>query len=387
MCLTRMSCAVVFMLALLVPQTIHAAPAPEAEASSARAGITLEPVRAHWPIAREAGGQWGIVGEVVVSHTWPIAVEVQAISVTLRDVEGRLVAHRRYDDQVSLAGLLRVATVETDSARWRPSGTLTFNSDEHAIAFVAELVKRRPASATVRVEFANRRPSSITVPLEVYEPPQRFTWPTVSDGRPWLATATAGTPPHSQGGAILHQGHLAVSQRFAMDLRQIDEALGTHPVGATAKEAYYAWGQPVVSMGSGRVVAVVQDQPDYEIGAEIPPTQHPAGNYVVVQYGPAAFAVFAHLQQASGLVQVGQWVERGQMLALVGNSGSTSEPHLHVHVTDRWSSTTDPVAAFFLSQGVPALFWNAQVYREGVWLPLRGTAPTEFDIVVAGERP
>ncbi len=59
---------------------------------------------------------------------------------------------------------------------------------------------------------------------------------------------------------------------------------------------------------------------------------------------------------------------------------------LHVHLADRWRRDQDPLAAFYLSQGVPALFWGGQVLRDGAWVPMRGTTPTEFDIVVPDGR-
>lgn len=55
-----------------------------------------------------------------------------------------------------------------------------------------------------------------------------------------------------------------------MDLLQIDGIVRTYPEGATAKEAYCVWGEEALSAGHGRVVAVVADQPDLEIGEPRP---------------------------------------------------------------------------------------------------------------------
>lgn len=382
-----MSCKLPFALSLALALVVPASMRVSAAPGAADLTVRLDPVRPRWPVAREPGGEWGIVGEVVASHALPTPATIRAVTIAVRDEEGRLLAHRRYETGDALAGMLRVATAEPDVERWRPSGTMAFTSAERAVVFVAELVASRPASVAIGYDIDGQRPAWVTVPLEAYQTPQRLGWPTGFDGRPWIATGTAGTPPHSQGGALLHDGRLFISQRFALDLRQIDGQLNTHPPGTADKEAYYAWGQAVRSMARGRVVYVANGDPDLEIGAPIPSMQHPAGNHVVVQHGPAAFAVYAHLQQGSVAVAKDQWVERGQLLARVGNSGASSEPHLHVHLADRWQAASDPVAAFYLSQGLPALFWGAQVYREGVWLSLRGTTPTESDIVVPAERP
>ena len=46
------------------------------------------------------------------------------------------------------------------------------------------------------------------------------------------------------------------------------------------------------------------------------------------------YPVYAHLQPGSLRVKLGDKVRRGQTLGLVGNSGNSTEPHLHFHITD-----------------------------------------------------
>ncbi len=58
------------------------------------------------------------------------------------------------------------------------------------------------------------------------------------------------------------------------------------------------------------------------------------GNYIVLDLGGGRYAFYAHLQPDSLRAAVGDKVERGQVLALVGNSGNSTEPHLHFHVSD-----------------------------------------------------
>lgn len=369
------------VVAIGVLQLVAHGSAPVRAAEFERATLRLSTVRERWPIAREPGGQWGVIGEVIARHDLPRAVDVRQIEVALVDGFGRLLSREQHDTPAALAGLLRIATADGEAEPWRPAGTTVFGSTERAAAFVAALSPARPAWAMVAMTTDDGSSQRVVVPLDVYDGPLLL-WPTAAGSEPWVATSTAGNPAHWMGGAIVQGGRLSISQRFALDLRQIDGQFQTHPAGATDKEAFYAWGEEVRSMGRGRVVDVVRDDPDFEIGQAAPPTQHPAGNYVVVQHGPKAFAVYAHLRRASASVQIGDWVERGQPLAQVGNSGSSSEPHLHVHMADHWRADLGSTAAFFLSQGVPALFWGAQVIRDGAWLSLRGTTPTEFDIIV-----
>jgi murein DD-endopeptidase MepM/ murein hydrolase activator NlpD len=59
-----------------------------------------------------------------------------------------------------------------------------------------------------------------------------------------------------------------------------------------------------------------------------------AGNDVVVDLGGGKFAFYAHLQPHSLRVRVGDRVQRGQVLGLVGNSGNSTAPHLHFQISD-----------------------------------------------------
>ncbi|MFE0461586.1 peptidoglycan DD-metalloendopeptidase family protein [Kitasatospora sp. NPDC058965] len=64
-----------------------------------------------------------------------------------------------------------------------------------------------------------------------------------------------------------------------------------------------------------------------------PPTLRyapPYGNHVVLDTGDAVVKL-AHLRPGSVTVTVGQHVEAGRLLGEVGNSGNSTEPHLHLH--------------------------------------------------------
>jgi murein DD-endopeptidase MepM/ murein hydrolase activator NlpD len=65
----------------------------------------------------------------------------------------------------------------------------------------------------------------------------------------------------------------------------------------------------------------------------IPPardTEKPAGNYVLIECGDIE-VLLAHMQQGSVTVAVNDQVSTGEPLGKVGNSGNTTEPHLHIH--------------------------------------------------------
>lgn len=64
-----------------------------------------------------------------------------------------------------------------------------------------------------------------------------------------------------------------------------------------------------------------------------------AGNHVILDCGEFV-VLLAHLRQGSVQVTVGQTVGKAQVIGQVGNSGNTSEPHLHIHAQRRGAAGT-----------------------------------------------
>ena len=58
------------------------------------------------------------------------------------------------------------------------------------------------------------------------------------------------------------------------------------------------------------------------------------GNCLIIDQGHNEYAVYAHLKPGSLGIRRGDKVRTGQVLGLCGNSGNSSEPHLHFHLQD-----------------------------------------------------
>ena len=67
------------------------------------------------------------------------------------------------------------------------------------------------------------------------------------------------------------------------------------------------------------------------IPGELNPIYIP-GNSVILRTENNEFLFFAHFKQNSIAVKMGQKVKQGELLGLCGNSGNSSEPHLHYHI-------------------------------------------------------
>ena len=130
-------------------------------------------------------------------------------------------------------------------------------------------------------------------------------------------------------------------QSYGVDLVRINR-VGLRVLGLLPADpsAYLIYGDPVLAPCRGRVVFAEDG------AADMPPPQadraHMAGNHVILDC-ESVWIVLGHLQRGSVAVHVGQITELGHVLGLVGNSGNTGEPHLHVHA-QRAGSTIAPLS-------------------------------------------
>jgi hypothetical protein len=155
------------------------------------------------------------------------------------------------------------------------------------------------------------------------------------------------------GGRSVEQNYHAatVGQRFALDIVQTGADQRSYTGDGKKNEDYLAFGAPVLAPGSGIVTVVVSDVAD-----NVPGTMNVAqlaGNHVLIDHGSGEYSLLAHFQHQSIVVRQGDRVEAGQLLGKCGNSGNSSEPHIHYHLQD------SPVP--LEGQGLPIFFKAAIV--------------------------
>ena len=138
-----------------------------------------------------------------------------------------------------------------------------------------------------------------------------------------------------------------VDQRFAIDVVQIVNG-STFIGNGTSNEDYYCYGDTLYAPGSGQVVEM-----ENTIAENIPGetnTNQLFGNYVILDHGNGEFSVLAHFIKNSIIVNIGNLVSKGQVIGLCGNSGNSTEPHLHYHLQNKPSIGQ--------GEGLPAQFRN-----------------------------
>lgn len=143
-------------------------------------------------------------------------------------------------------------------------------------------------------------------------------------------------------------------QSYGVDLIEIDR-FGLHASGIQPRdpEAYRIYGKPVYSPCDGTVLASRNDRPDMPV--PIMDLAVIEGNHVLLNCDRFV-VLLAHFRPGSVVVLVGDQVKVGMQLGVIGNSGKTSEPHLHISAqlpgTPAEPLSGDPLAMTFAGRHV-----------------------------------
>ena len=145
-----------------------------------------------------------------------------------------------------------------------------------------------------------------------------------------------------------------LAEAYAYDFLQIGPNGRSYQREGAQNSDYFAYGKKVLAAQAGTVVYVRTDITDNEPGD--PNLNTPGGNVVIIDHGGGHFGYYAHLKPRTISVKVGTKVKAGDPLGEVGNSGDSTEPHLHFHVMN----AANPDQA----DGIPVVFenWKAQAY-------------------------
>ena len=158
---------------------------------------------------------------------------------------------------------------------------------------------------------------------------------------------------NSPADKVPSHGTRQLGQKYAIDVFQdsgrplID---GWWPAMRRPDDGFRAFGEPILAVADATVVRASDGQRDHlsrnswpgylylmlveAVGRSIGGPHRVLGNHVVLDLGDGVYAAYAHLKRDSVAVGVGDRVTAGQLIGRCGNSGNTSEPHLHFQLMD-----------------------------------------------------
>ncbi|WP_243454598.1 M23 family metallopeptidase [Desulfosporosinus fructosivorans] len=174
-----------------------------------------------------------------------------------------------------------------------------------------------------------------------YQPAIRYSLPFSGQ---WTAVNGGPDKKTSHSWSIL-------TQRYAYDFLILDDNGQSCSGDKALLPNYYCYGREVLAPADGVVVEAIDKYPDSRTSGN-GSVDHTAkdirGNYIVIRHAAKEYSLIAHLLPQSIKVKAGRQVKRGEHIAQCGNSGNTTEPHIHFQIQDGKS--------FLASAGLPISF-------------------------------
>jgi len=159
----------------------------------------------------------------------------------------------------------------------------------------------------------------------------------------WIAGDSVSDRPDAahRRAVMIDDGHAWLAQRFAIDWVQyqtVDGKRTTWKGPEDRNESYFCYDKLIYSVAAGDVVDASDGMPDNVPhsgkNAVTVDFQNAAGNHAVIEIAPHRFVLYAHIRPGTLQVKKGDHVSVGQIIGHVGNTGSSAEPHLHMHIDD-----------------------------------------------------
>jgi len=159
------------------------------------------------------------------------------------------------------------------------------------------------------------------------------------------------------------------NQRFAIDFNKVGDDGLFNKNNGTQNSDYYCYEEDLIAVADGIVVGVKDSIPDNPHPPQIEKFKIPTdgtGNFVLLDIGNGIIATYAHCLIYSIKVHVGDTLKKGDFIAKIGNSGNSTGPHLHFHLSKPDYAVvkrTDIVGMFIVAEGVSYVFDDYILYH------------------------
>jgi murein DD-endopeptidase MepM/ murein hydrolase activator NlpD len=154
-----------------------------------------------------------------------------------------------------------------------------------------------------------------------------------------------------------------------VQVQTVDGKLTTWNGSEDKNASYFCYDQPILSVADGKVVdasdGMAENVPHSGTYAEPITFDNAGGNHVVVEIAPRRYAFYAHMRPGTVAVKVGSQVHAGDLIGHVGNTGSSTEPHLHFHIDDEPSFLAGDGVPFAFTKGLASAAVEADVSAPG----------------------
>ena len=313
------------------------------------------------PWAFQADGKWHLVYELHVTNLGKSDCLLTRLDVLPGGSDAKAIASY---SGAELAGMIaRPGQTVTENAKIGPGAFaivymwVTFDKFEDVPARLMHRMAMKIGDYPEAISFEAVPVSPNRSPVVVIGSPLR--------GENWVAANGPSNTSQHRRAFIPVNGRAYISQRFAIDWVEENADGKTYQGDSTDNKNYRAYGAEIHAVADG-VVTQTKDGIPQNVPNEKPVVpitlETVGGNHVIVDIGNGLYAFYAHMQSGSVRVKVGERVKRGQVLGLLGNSGNSSEPHLHFHIC----SANSELAC----EGLPYAFAEYELQGKGEsWKP------------------
>lgn len=267
--------------------------------------------------------------------------------------------HGRFLSPVSaelklFSGLTLVRTEHLEGGaleRMRKYPVTRFSPQKHIYSFRHNLSVPQPLAVDRilytfigRAKNGTEHRANLEIPVTIYRPTAKLIFPV-------------------KGKAVVTTGHefyelehkYEWSQQFGIDIVALGDNFELARNDGLRNEDYVGFAtREILAPAAGEVVYARNDVPDGRVKAEYLKMKDGitaiAGNLVIIDHGTGEFSIFCHMQRGSVRVQPGQKVAQGEVIGLMGASGSPGLPHLHYQL--------QAGPELFGADGLPLIFEN-----------------------------
>jgi hypothetical protein len=204
-------------------------------------------------------------------------------------------------------------------------------------------------------------------------------------GDRWLAANGPSNTSIHRRAVIVLDGRPRVPERYAIDWIKLGDDGNSYSGDQYKNSSYHAYDVPILAVADGKIITVKDGLPE-----NVPQKSKPVGiqtlvtmpgNHVIEDVGGGLYVGYAHLIPGTIAVKAGEHVHRGQVLGRLGNSGNSTEPHLHLQVCN--------APSFLICEGVPMEFQRMSLTKYRI--EKHGETPVKLTVEgtreVSGEEP
>ena len=235
-------------------------------------------------------------------------------------------------------GVVQSKSIDTKQLEGGASGITFFDVRYRKIEDVPRLLSHR---LSIMIRDNDQPVTEYTDPIEVGSQAAVVISPPLVGSRWWNGNGCCKVISPHRGATLPVNGDIKPPEQFAIDYVQLNaqDECCTGPVKDLSSWPFF--GAPILAAADGVVVDKVDGLPE-QVPGEVKnvDAQNAAGNNIIEDIGAGHYVLYAHMRTGSipSRIAIGTTLTRGEQIGEVGNTGSSTAPHLHFQVMDRPSA-------------------------------------------------